>query len=494
MTSQCQHARQGVRPMSEPEFNGEQDSRSDSDREREGVPEAAGTPDPEGECDSVLEGAPDDEGLLKGGLSGPEDVLRLGDVGWADVDADSLVEVAKLSQRLIGQVQAVQLNAIAELRKRRGCERETADEVGLALAVGRHQADRQVELATQIARRFPRLLAALERGDVDVSKAEKVVETGALLSDEHADQLDAAMEPLLAGRDGASIQRSARYRVDKLDPDGAAERVRRCREDRRLELRFAENGMADLCAYLPAETACAIYGRIDAIAKSDKTRRDERSLDAIRADVLTELLLGKRQSYRHVQIQITVPVTTLLGTRDLPGDLEGYGPIPADIAREMAADPRCTWRRLLTDSPTGQLLEMGRHRYKPPAQLGDYVRARDQRCLVPGCNRPSRRCDTDHSVEWQHHGTTDAKLLVCLCRRHHRLKDRPGWQFEFHEDTLTITTPTGRKYRPRAPRIAEPEPEPPPEPEPEPPPEPGAEPPEPQEEPPEPPDPGPPPF
>ncbi len=185
--------------------------------------------------------------------------------------------------------------------------------------------------------------------------------------------------------------------------------------------------------------------------------------------MLTELLLGTRHSYRHVQIQVTVPVTTLLGARDLPGDLEGYGPIPADIAREMAADPRCTWRRLLTDPATGQLLEMGRRRYKPPAQLGDYVRARDQRCLVPGCNRPARRCDTDHSIEWHRNGTTDAKLLLCLCRRHHRLKDRPGWHFEFHGDTLTITTPTGRKYRPRVPRIAEPEPEPPPEPDAEPP-------------------------
>ncbi|MPZ00755.1 MAG: hypothetical protein GEU97_22820 [Actinophytocola sp.] len=109
-------------------------------------------------------------------------MLRLGDVEWAEFDADALVEVAKLSQRLIGQVQAVRLKAMAELRKRRGNERETADEVGLALAVGQHQADRQ------ITRRFPRLLAVLERGDVDASKAEKVVETGALLSDEHADQ------------------------------------------------------------------------------------------------------------------------------------------------------------------------------------------------------------------------------------------------------------------------------------------------------------------
>ncbi|GAA5114954.1 HNH endonuclease signature motif containing protein [Haloechinothrix salitolerans] len=455
--------------MSEPEFNGEQPSDGGSDHE------------------SDVEGVPNDERDSggEGCLSTPEDVLRLGDVKWTAFDPDVLVELAKLSQRLIGQVQAVQLKALAELRRRRGNERETADEVGLALAVSQHQADRQIELATQITSRFPRLLTALERGDVDVTKAAKVVETGALLSDEHVDQLDAEMESLLAGRDGAAIQRSARYRVDKLDPEGAAERVRRCREDRRLELRFAENGMADLCAYLPAETACAIYSRIDAIAKSDKSRRDERGLDAIRADVLTELLLGKRQSYRQVRIQVTVPVTTLLGARDLPGDLEGYGPIPADIAREMAADRRCTWRRLLTDPATGQLLEMGRHRYRPPAQLGDYVRARDQRCLVPGCNRPSRRCDTDHSIEWQHLGTTDAKLLVCLCRRHHRLKGRPGWSFEFSGDTLTITTPTGRKYRPRAPRIAEPEPEQPPEPEP--PPEPGA-------EPPEPPDPGPPPF
>ena len=385
---------------------------------------------------------------------------------YGEVDTDTLVEITALAQRVIGQAQAIQLKAIAELRRRRGDDRETADEIGLALVISKHQADHQVGLAEQLTTRYPRLLASLERGDVDVSKAARVIETGLPLSDEHADQLDAAMQDSLAGRDASAIQRSARYRVDRLDPEGAARRCQRRRKNRKVELSFCDDGMADLTAYLPAEAACAIYARIDAIAKSDNARREERSLDAIRADVLTELLLGTRQSFRQVQVQVTVPITTLMGARDLPGDLEGYGPIQADIAREMAADPTCTWRRLLTDPATGQLVEIGRRRYRPPAQLRDFVRARDQRCLVPGCHRPARRCDVDHSIDWQYHGTTDERLLCCLCRRHHRLKDRPGWNFAFDGDTLTITTPTGRKYRPRVPRVTEPEPvaEPPPPP------------------------------
>ncbi|MPY78911.1 MAG: hypothetical protein GEV04_10515 [Actinophytocola sp.] len=74
--------------------------------------------------------APNQEHDPEGELLAPEDVLRLKDVDWAEFEADTLVEVTTLSQRLVGQVQAVQLRAIAELRRRRGCERETGDEVG----------------------------------------------------------------------------------------------------------------------------------------------------------------------------------------------------------------------------------------------------------------------------------------------------------------------------------------------------------------------------
>jgi hypothetical protein len=53
-------------------------------------------------------------------------------------------------------------------------------------------------------------------------------------------------------------------------------------------------------------------------------------------------------------VSVIVPITTLLGLDEHPGELVGYGPIPAPLAREIAAEG--TWRRLLTDPASGTLL------------------------------------------------------------------------------------------------------------------------------------------
>jgi hypothetical protein len=72
------------------------------------------------------------------------------------------------------------------------------------------------------------------------------------------------------------------------------------------------------------------------------------------------------------------------------------------------------------------------------------VRARDGHCRFPGCHVSARFCDLDHVRPWPA-GPTTAANLACLCRRHHRTKQRPGWQVRIHPDaTLTWTDPTGR--------------------------------------------------
>ncbi|MGH3516525.1 MAG: DUF222 domain-containing protein, partial [Haloechinothrix sp.] len=375
----------------------------------------------------------------------PEGILGLEGVDWAHFGADHVVELISASQALVARVQAVQLQAVEELRQRRGDDRDTGDEVAFALSVSKHAGDKQVHLAKDLTARFPKVLEAMGRGEVDSYKASRICDTALPLPDEQARELDSHLESRVAGRDATAIQQSARRKVDALDPDGAARRAERRRKDRKVELIPAEDSMAHLSAYLPADVACSIYARVDAIAKSIKTRRDERSMDEIRADVFAELLLGKNQSGKTVQINVTVPVTTLLGSSELPADLEGYGWIPADIARQLAADPKSTWRRLLTDPATGQLLEVGRTRYTPPAQLDEYVRVRDQRCRVPGCRRPARKCDLDHNHDWGKGGETAECLLCSLCRRHHLLKDRPGWNFQMIHGDLIITTPTGKR-------------------------------------------------
>jgi hypothetical protein len=145
-------------------------------------------------------------------------------------------------------------------------------------------------------------------------------------------------------------------------------------------------------------------------------------------------------------VSVIVPITMLLGLDEQPGELVGYGPIPADLAREIAAEG--TWRRLLTDPVSGTLLDYGRTTYAPPAGLADFVRARDLHCRHPGCRQPATRADLDHTIPYQPDGTTSDHNLHASCRHHHRLKTHvTSWYVDQHPDArITVTTPTGHTY------------------------------------------------
>ena len=81
--------------------------------------------------------------------------------------------------------------------------------------------------------------------------------------------------------------------------------------------------------------------------------------------------------------------------------------------------------------------------YRPGTALAGLVRARDGRCRFPGCSVGARFCDLDHVRPWPA-GRTAAEQLLTLCRRHHRVKQRPGWRLRLDADaTATWTDPTG---------------------------------------------------
>ncbi|GAA4401503.1 hypothetical protein GCM10023168_11170 [Fodinibacter luteus] len=82
--------------------------------------------------------------------------------------------------------------------------------------------------------------------------------------------------------------------------------------------------------------------------------------------------------------------------------------------------------------------------YRPSARLAAFVRARDGRCRFPGCSVAARFCDLDHVRPWPL-GPTAARNLMAVCRRHHRIKQRPGWRVRLRPDAVaTWTDPTGR--------------------------------------------------
>ena len=171
--------------------------------------------------------------------------------------------------------------------------------------------------------------------------------------------------------------------------------------------------MAWLSALLPADEATAVLTTLTAIADSallDPT--NTRTLGARRADALVDLAtrwldagvtpLGPLTTRhgRRPHLNVTASPSTLLGLDESPGELAGYGPIPAPMARRIAA--RSTWTPLLVDARTGAPVARSTRTYEPTAGLRTAVLDRDLTCTFPGCRQPAQRCDLDHITPYDH--------------------------------------------------------------------------------------------
>ncbi|MBY6351793.1 HNH endonuclease signature motif containing protein, partial [Rhodococcoides corynebacterioides] len=116
-----------------------------------------------------------------------------------------------------------------------------------------------------------------------------------------------------------------------------------------------------------------------------------------------------------------------LDTVDGVGFLAGIGIISGAHVRDLAADPRTVIRPLGDGTDTPLPATQPSNPYRPSAALDAYVRARDQFCTWPGCNKPAWDADLDHITEYDHThpergGRTDATGLGAKCRFHHLLK------------------------------------------------------------------------
>jgi hypothetical protein len=206
------------------------------------------------------------------------------------------------------------------------------------------------------------------------------------------------------------------------------------------------------------EQASAIYTSLDHEARRMRRGGETRTLDQLRADVLVDRLLNRTPGDSGITpvVYVYVDLLTLAGLNEDPAELSGCGTVPAWLARALAADSNAVWRRIITEPDTGQVLSVGRTRYRPPAALADLVQARDRVCQHPGCRRPSQYSDIDHTRDFANGGQTAEENLGPRCRRHHRLKDEPGWSVTSTAGGEgTITTPTGRVYATKPPPLHE---------------------------------------
>ena len=404
----------------------------------------------------------------------------------ADLDEAGRVTMLRLWERHSAWLAARQQRAVVDVAgvaSTQDADDWASVEVAAALRLSPVSGSRRVAAARALCGRLSATGRLLAAGDITFWYALSVVEAVEELDDTAAARVEAVV---LEGAAELSLSRfRARLRraVIAAAPQTADERHDQQRAMRRVVLSPEPDGMAWLSMFLTAPEAIAAYRAIDDRARgsvglpsangenapvgadpvtgeyADRADGDVRSstvdpIATLRADAFLSAVLGTDVSGQargagcaiETRVLVTVDLPTLLRLADNPGRLDGYGDIPPELTRRLAADG--IWQRMIVDPVTGHLLDLGRSTYRPPRALVNYLHARDVTCRFPGCNRNARRCDLDHAESWQRGGSTCSANMGSLCRRHHRAKTHAGWELHSEPNgSATFTSPTGHRYR-----------------------------------------------
>jgi hypothetical protein len=429
----------------------------------------------------------------------------------------------------------------------RGWNEHAASELSVQLHVTAHEADRLLSLAHDLAAKLPMTAAALRDGVIDLDKASIIALHCSGLSLAEALVAEkillglADVEEMTWGRIRDRIARA----VMEVNPDAARRRRERAEQERRVEVRPELSGNAQLSGReLPPAAVLAASERLTVRALALREAGVAGGLDELRAmayleafgvlDPLQNIHLGTSDSPEGgrddgdhdgdhgddtgarpwpvpagfaAKVNLTVPLTTLIGTADRPGLLSGTGPIDADLARDLAAaaarDPRTTWcvtvtgpdsrpvahgcgrpptrkphtsppnhsppgtgtLRLnpaaLTGTGTGQDLVFAleslagpcdhRHQaagHDPGVRLRHLTGILNDCCTFPPCRCPQGHSDYEHSTPYEKGGRTCLCNAGPVCRRNHRDKQSAGWHLEQagQRGWFRWTTPSGRTY------------------------------------------------
>ena len=338
-----------------------------------------------------------------------------------------------------------------------------AAEVGAELGITRHRASSQMNYGIELLQRLPKLGAVFAAGEVDFRIiAVAVFRTGLITDADVLATIDARLADR-APRWNALSQKRVAEAVDWLvrDLDPAAERVARQNDiDRHVEIGPGRDGLAELWGSVRSPDAAALDRRLTELAGT-VCPDDSRTTRQRRADALAALAAGATAMVcdcgspdcpattdgaepGQIVIHLLAEAGTLTGASDRPALQPGYGAVPPDIARAMAA--RARLRQLAAPHQLHAEAQ-----YRPSAALADFIRCRDLTCRFPGCDKPAEVCDIDHTVPWDRGGQTHPTNLALLCRAHHLLKTfwtgESGWrETQFPDGRILWTSPSGRTY------------------------------------------------
>jgi hypothetical protein len=359
-------------------------------------------------------------------------------------DEAALIEQIDSLERLKSAAAAGQARAAAVLDENRRADeaaagvpkakqgRGVASEVALARRDSPARGGRHLGFAKALVHEMPHTLAALESGALSEWRATLVVRESACLHVEDRRVLDAELcgdVTKLDGMGDARITAAAKEIACRLDAQAVVDRAAKAEKDRTVTIRPAPDTMTYVTALLPVAQGVGVYA---ALKRAADTTFDDRSRGQIMADTLVERVTGRpAEAPEPVAVNLVISDQTLLGDDESPAVVDGYGPIPAGVARRLVegavTDKRsnATLRRLYRHPKSGALVAMESRSRRFPKGLAKFIGLRDQRCRTPYCDAPIRH--RDHAQPRNRGGPTSARNGLGACERCNYTKESPGW-------------------------------------------------------------------
>lgn len=363
--------------------------------------------------------------------------------------------------------QRAEQGAVGVPSARRG--RGVAEQVALARRESPHRGRQHLALAKIVQSELPHTWTAWRTGRITEWKATIVARETACLDlesrlavDQHVASDPSAIEAM-GDRElaGACLKVAAR-----LDAAALVARRRKAESERRVTLRPAPDTMTYLTALLPVRDGVAVLAALTRAAETARSTGDARTKGQVMADTMVARVLGgadgsagadEKDRAPKVSLGLVMSDAALFGTSEEAAHLDGFGPIPAELAREIVADT-CSreeevWlRRLYTSPTTGDLVSMDARGRLFRGSLARFIRLRDQRCRSQWCDAPVRH--VDHLERNADGGTTSGRNAQGLCESCNYAKEAPGWRARPGTDrSIHIATPTGHTYLTHPPPI-----------------------------------------
>jgi hypothetical protein len=332
----------------------------------------------------------------------------------------------------------------------------TAAEIGAALCLTRRAAEAETHLALELVRRLPQVLAALLAGDIDLRRTQVLVRGTEHLPVAAAQAIVDGLIDEAGQSTCGELAARLRRRCLEFDPDSAGDRYERSVQDRRVYATANPEGTANLVGLdLPPDRVTAFTRYLDRAARELRRNGNQRSMDQLRADLLLEVLAGTRNPAAgplNGGIHLTVDLATLAGLDDSPAEIAGFGPVVADVARQVADEQhRTQWTYTVTDPATGDIVCTGTTQRRPTRPQQRRIEAAYPTCVWPGCRMPSVDCDIDHRRPHAEGGCTHDHNLAPICRHHHRIRHQAGWHYQrLDNGDHQWTSPLGRTYTTKA--------------------------------------------